>query len=142
MEKATAYLSKLEADRMAATALSKEKALEAMLIKAREEGFRAAMEIFGPNVASNNNDVKSSEHHKRKRRDIRQMIIKELSYSGEAMTKQQIAKAIDYFPERTEMVLKRLESEGKNNSKSGRSLGSYRYLKRTLLCPPFQVAGV
>src|SRR6516162_9070439 len=51
MEKATAYLSKLEADRMAAMELSKEKALEALLIKAREEGFREAMEIFRLNVA-------------------------------------------------------------------------------------------
>jgi hypothetical protein len=37
----------------------------------------------------------------------------ELSYSGKAMTTQQIAKGIDYLPERTEAVLKRLESEGK-----------------------------
>jgi hypothetical protein len=39
MEKATAYLCRLNADRMAAMQLSKEKELEAMLIKAREEGF-------------------------------------------------------------------------------------------------------
>jgi hypothetical protein len=45
MEKATVYLSKLEADRIAAMELSKEKELEAMLIKAREEGFREAMGI-------------------------------------------------------------------------------------------------
>ena len=57
MEKATVYLSKLKADRMAAMELSKEKELEAMLIKAREEGFREAMGIFGlnntPNIAHN-----------------------------------------------------------------------------------------
>jgi hypothetical protein len=54
MEKATAYLSKLEADRLAATAMSKEKAREAMLIEARDEGFRfrEAMEIFGANVTT------------------------------------------------------------------------------------------
>ena len=45
MEKATVYLCKLEADRIAAMELSKEKELEAMLIKAREEGFREAMGI-------------------------------------------------------------------------------------------------
>jgi hypothetical protein len=117
MEKATAYLSKLEDDRAAALAASKEKALEAMLIKAREQGFREAMEIFGMNVASSvtSNDIEreTDQRHKRKRRDIRQMIIKELSYSGREMTTQQIAKAIDYIPERTEAVLKRLEDAGK-----------------------------
>jgi hypothetical protein len=117
MEKATAYLSKLEADRMAATELSKEKALEAMLIKAREEGFREAIEIFGLNVTSDvaSNDIEKETYkpHKRRRRDIRQMIIKELSYSAKAMTTRQISKAIDYLQERTEVVLKRLENEGK-----------------------------
>ena len=52
MEKATAYLSKLEVDRMAAIAVSEEQMREAMLIKAREEGFREAMEIFGLSIAS------------------------------------------------------------------------------------------
>jgi hypothetical protein len=117
MEKATAYLSKLEDDRAAALAASKEKALEAMLIKAREQGFREAMEIFEVNVASSvtSNDIEreTDQRHKRKRRDIRQMIIKELSYLGREMTTQQIAKAIDYIPERTEAVLKRLENAGK-----------------------------
>jgi len=116
MEKATAYLSKLRADRMAAMELSKEKALEAMLIKAREEGFREAMQIFGLNVTSDgaSNDTEAEIHklHRRKRRDIRQMIIKELSYSAKAMTTRQIAKAIDYLQERTETLLKRLENEG------------------------------
>jgi DNA-binding LacI/PurR family transcriptional regulator len=51
MEKATALLSKLEADRMAAIAVSEEQMREAMLMKAREEGFREAMEIFGLNIA-------------------------------------------------------------------------------------------
>jgi predicted transcriptional regulator len=117
MEKATAYLSKLEDDRAVALAASKEKALEAMLIKAREEGFKEAMKIFGSNVPANvtSNDIEVATHerHRRKRRDIRQMIIKELSYSGKAMTTRQIAKGIDYLPERTEVLLKRLKSEGK-----------------------------
>ena len=117
IDKATAYLSKLEADRIAAMALSKEKELEAMLIKAKEEGFREAMEIFSSNVITKNgyNCIKeeTDEGQKRRRRNIRQMIIKELSYSGKAMTTKQIAKAIDYLRERTEAAVKRLESEGK-----------------------------
>jgi hypothetical protein len=117
MEKATVYLSKLKADRMAAMELSKEKELEAMLIKAREEGFREAMEIFGLNItpAIAPNDIEGENHklRRRKRRDIRQMIIQELSYSAKAMTTRQIAKAIDYLQERTEILLKRLKNEGK-----------------------------
>jgi hypothetical protein len=113
MEKAAAYLSKLEADRMAAMALSKEKELEAMLIKAREEGFREAMEIFCSKSSYNGIKEETDEVKKRRRRDIRQMIIKELSYSANAMTMRQIAKAIDYLPDRTEAALKRLQNEGK-----------------------------
>src|SRR6516164_386936 len=117
MEKATVYLSKLEADRIAAMALSKEKELEAMLIKAKEEGFREAMEIFSSNVITKNgyNCIKeeTDEGQKRRRRNIRQMIIKELSYSGKVMTTKNIARAIDYIPERTEVALKRLERAGK-----------------------------
>jgi len=89
-----------------------------MAIKAREQGFREAMEIFGVNVASynvtsNNIERETDQRHKRKRRDIRHMILKELSYSGREMTTHQIAKAIDYTPERTEAVLKRLANAGK-----------------------------
>src|SRR6516225_6384021 len=53
------------------------------------------------------------ERHRRKRRDIRQMIIQEMSYSAKAMTTRQISKAIDYLQEGTEMALNRLENEGK-----------------------------
>ena len=117
MEKAAAYLSKLEADRMAAMELSKQKELEAMLLKAREEGFREAMEIFSSNVidkiSHDRLKEETDEGHKRRRRDIRQMIIKELSYSAKAMTTRQIATAIDYLTDRTEAALKRLQSEGK-----------------------------
>ena len=112
MEKATAYLSKLEADRLAATAMSKEKAREAMLIEAREEGFREAMEIFGANVTADDNGV-GTDRRREKRRDIRQMILQELSFSGKALTTEQIAKAINYIPERTEVALKRLEGAGR-----------------------------
>ena len=88
-----------------------------MAIKAREQGFREAMEIFGVNVASNvtsnNIERETDQRHKRKRRDIRHMILKELSYSGREMTTHQITIAIDYTQERTEAVLKRLENAGK-----------------------------
>ena len=112
MEKAAAYLSKLEADRMAAMELSKQKELEVMLLKAREEGFREAMDIFSSS-SYNGIKEKTDEGPKRRRRDIRQMIIKELSYSGKVMTTKEIARSIEYIPERTEMALKRLERAGK-----------------------------
>jgi hypothetical protein len=41
------------------------------------------------------------------------MILRELSFSGEAMTTTQIGKAIDYVSTRTETTLKRLEKAGK-----------------------------
>ena len=111
MEKATVFLSKLEADRMAAIAVSEEQMRKDMLIKAREEGFREAIEIFGLSIASDT-EVKTSKFRRGKRRDISQMIIKELSFSGKAMSKEQIAKAIDCILEGTEAALKRLESAG------------------------------
>lgn len=98
---------------MAAIAVSKEKAQEAMLIKAREEGFREAIEIFGLNINLRDTEVETCPIFRKKRRDIRQMITKELSFSSKGMTKAQIARAIDYIPERTEAALKRLESSGK-----------------------------
>ena len=113
MEKATAYLSKLEADRAAAIAASEEHMREAMLIKAREEGFTEAMEILGISITSNDDKQAIGEFRRGKRRDIRQMIIQELSFTGKSMTKEQIARAIDYIPEGTGAALKRLESAGR-----------------------------
>jgi hypothetical protein len=102
---------------MAAIELSKQKELEAMLLKAREEGFRDAIEICGlnstPAIASNDIEEENYKLHRRKRRDIRQIIIQELSYSAKPMTTRQIANAIDYLQKGTETVLKRLENEGK-----------------------------
>ena len=46
IERALAYLDALEADRKAALALSEQKAEEAKLIQARQEGFRAALDIL------------------------------------------------------------------------------------------------
>jgi hypothetical protein len=93
--------------------VSEEKVREAMLIKARQEGFREAMEIFGLSVTPDAEVVDMGKFVRGKRRDIRQMIIKELSFSGKAMSREQIAKAIDYLSEGTEAALKRLESAGK-----------------------------
>ena len=132
-EKATAYLLKLEADRAAALAASEEKLREAMLIKAREDGFREAMDIFHLTIISNDSGTRKSfaqatsngtkgepvETHRGRRRDIRQLIIKELSFTAKSMTKYQIAKAINYIPEGTEAALKCLEAAGKVQNRDG-----------------------
>jgi hypothetical protein len=49
-ENALAFLDKLEADRRAAVTLSEQKAEEAKLIQARQEGFQAAMEMLGCSI--------------------------------------------------------------------------------------------
>ena len=46
------------------------------------------------------------------RRPIRELILRELSFSGQAMTAAQIAKAINYIPERTETALERMAKDG------------------------------
>ena len=123
LERARAYLDTLEADRQAALTLSEEKAEEAKLIKARQEGFRAAMKLLGGEIAAG--DVGTVPHRedpvrRRARRPIRELILRELSFSGHAMTTAQIAKAIDYIPERTETALERLENDGQVLRNEGR----------------------
>lgn len=114
IERASAYLEKLQADRRAAIEISEQKAEEAKLIVARQEGFQAAMAIFcGAIPVSDYESQFEKSDGRRQRRDICQLILRELSFSGEAMTTTQIAKAIDYIPERTETALKRLEKSGK-----------------------------
>src|SRR6266850_8129294 len=114
IEKATAYIDKLEADRRAAIAISEQKADEAKLIRARLEGFQAAMEILADATSVSSRELQSDKSgHRRSRRDISQLILRELSFSGRAMTTTQIAGAVDYIPERTETALKRLEMGGK-----------------------------
>jgi hypothetical protein len=112
-EKAAAYLTRLEADRRDAIAVSEAKAEEAKLIKARQEGFREALEILELQISTDNTEEESVKSLSRRRRNIPQLIIQELSFSGNPMAKQQIAKAIDYLPWQTEKALKRLESSGK-----------------------------
>jgi hypothetical protein len=113
IEKALAYLDTLEADRRAALALSEQKAAEARLIKARQEGFRAAIELLGTAISAGDGGSDTKEPGQRRvRRHIPQLILRELSFSGEAMTASQIAKAIDYNPEGTETALQRMEATG------------------------------
>ena len=113
IEKARAYLDTLEADRRAALAQSEQKAEEARLIKARQEGFQAAMEMLGTTISVGDAGSDPEEPGRRRvRRQIRQLILRELSFSGQAMTATQIAKAIDYHPERTETALQRMEEAG------------------------------
>jgi hypothetical protein len=112
-EKAAAYLARLEADRRAAIAVSEAKAEEAKLIKARQEAFEEALEILGLQISPGNTEVEPVKSLTRQRRNIPQLIMRELSFSGKAMAKEQIAKSIDYLPLQTERALRRLESSGK-----------------------------
>ncbi|MGC2202091.1 MAG: hypothetical protein WA633_18385 [Stellaceae bacterium] len=110
VEQAAVYLQKLEADRLAAIAASEEKAHEAKLIKARQEGFQEAMKLLGVERLPRSTKTKRNEIRRAKRRNIPELILTELSFSGAAMTAKQIAGAIDYFTDRTESVLRRLEN--------------------------------
>jgi hypothetical protein len=115
LERARACLNAMEADRQTALALSEQKAEEAKVIKARQEGFRAAMEILwgqtSADVAGSSSEGKEPSQ-RRTRRRIPELIQRELSYSGQAMSVRQIAKAIDYNLEGTEIALKRMEEAG------------------------------
>ena len=114
LEKARAYLDALDADRRAALVLSEQKAEEAMLIKARQEGFRTAMEMLGGKLPADKAEASDPKEpgRRRTRRHIPQLILRELSFSGQAMTARQIAKAIDYNLERTETALHGMQEAG------------------------------
>lgn len=113
LERARSYLAGLEADRRAALALSEQKAEEAKLLKARQEGFQAAMELLAGEISAGTSGSNPKEPGRRRgRRPIAQLILRELSFSGQAMTAAKIARAIDYIPERTEMALERMEKAG------------------------------
>jgi DNA-binding transcriptional ArsR family regulator len=118
LERARACLAQLETAREAALALSEQKAEEAKLIKARQEGFQTAMEMFrGEVVALRAGSSRAEESHpekpgRRGRRPIRGLILRELSFSGQPMTVAQIARAIDYNPAGAETALARLEKDG------------------------------
>ena len=129
LERARAYLAGLEGDRQTALALSEQKTEEAKLIKARQEGFQAALALLGGTSAGNNSSGKDRElaadprggdgwaaaedqPRRRGRRAIRELILRELSFSGQPMTAAQIAKAIEYLAERTGIALERMEQDG------------------------------
>ena len=126
MGEALAYLDALEADRKAALALSVQKAEEAKLIMARQEGFQAAMEILGSGISVRQTEAgarvkepvryggaeRKVKVQRRGRRPIRQLIAQELSFSGQVMTVNQIAKAIEYNPAGTAKALERMEAAG------------------------------
>jgi hypothetical protein len=99
----------LEADRQAALLLSEQKAEEAKLIGARQEGFQTAMAMLGDEISVGTGGSHPKEPRRRRvRRPIPQMILRELSFSGQPMTAVQIARVIGYNPERTETALGRL----------------------------------
>src|ERR1700761_7897863 len=113
LEKAREYLDALEADRQAALALSEQKAEEARLIKSRQEGFQAALELLGGAISTDDAEADPEAlSRRRQRRNIRQLIVHELAFSGQTMTLKQIAEAVDYHPDRTETALKRMEKGG------------------------------
>ena len=123
LERAHAYLDGLEADRQRALTLSEQKAEEAKLIKARQEGFQTAIEMLVSEIAAGNagTDPQRKEPARRRaRRPIREMILRELSFSGQTMTTVQIAKAINYLPERTQTALERMEEDGQVIRNDGR----------------------
>ena len=105
----------MEADRRAALALSQQKAEEAKLIEARQEGFRATIRVLGGEISigqTTPNAESSEPSRRRTRRRIPELIARELSFSGQAMTTRQVATAIDYNLERTEAVLECIEEAG------------------------------
>ena len=98
-EQARAYLDALEADRQAALAVSEQKAEVAKLIKARQEGFEAAMQMLGgqpPAAARGPSTEPNKTGARRTRRNIRELIARELSFSSQPVAARQIAKAIEY----------------------------------------------
>src|SRR5260370_36161847 len=94
-EKAASDLARLEAERRAAIAVSEAKAEEAKLIKARQKEFEEALEILGLQISPDTTEAKTAKPFVRQRRNIPQLIIRELSFSGTAMAKEQIARSID-----------------------------------------------
>jgi hypothetical protein len=113
LEKAREYLDALEADRQAALQLSAQKAEEARLIKSQQEGFQAALELLaGATSIDAAESCSRGPERRRERRNIRELIVRELAFSGQTMTHKQIAKAIEYHPDRTEAVLQCMEKAG------------------------------
>ena len=116
LERARAYMDALEAERQMALTLSEQKAEEAKLIRARQEGFQAAIEMLSSEIVGGNTGTHPQRKElvrRRARRPIREMILRELSFSGQPMTTAQIGRAINYLPERTHTALQRMEEDGR-----------------------------
>jgi hypothetical protein len=64
--------------------------------------------------------VTEAARKRRTRRNIPEVIVCELSFSGQAMTARQIAEGIGYNLERTEIALERLEQAGRLLRDGGR----------------------
>src|SRR3954465_2469179 len=60
-QKMNAYFEKLEAERCAALAMSKDKAEEAKLIEARQQGFQEALELLGVQTADAESELRDGE---------------------------------------------------------------------------------
>jgi hypothetical protein len=112
-QKVIAHIKKLEAERRAALYISQEKAEEAKLIEARQQGLQEALELLGLETTQTPIEERKDEAPKRARRNIPDLVLRELSFSGRSMSKDQVAKAIGYLPSHTERALKRLESSGR-----------------------------
>ena len=69
-------------------------------------------------------DQVTEPRQRRGRRPIRELIARELLFSGQPMSATQIAKAIEYLPDRTQAALERMEHAGqvvRNEGVAGRS---------------------
>jgi hypothetical protein len=71
------------------------KAEEAKLIKGRQEGFQEAVNLLGVKISPSEAVLAPRKLGRGKRRNIRQLIFNELSFSGKALTTDQIAQATD-----------------------------------------------
>jgi|SRR5215469_4035756 len=131
LERARAYLDALEVDRLAALAASEQAAAEAKLLQARLEGFQAALKMFGRHSPDGEIGVSDDTRippakedtepvrTRRTRRNIPELVTRELSFSGQPMTARQIANAIEYTLERTETALSRMEKHGQVHRDEG-----------------------
>jgi hypothetical protein len=65
-----------------------------------------------PRGRNERSDQVTEPRQRRGRRPIRELIARELSFSGQPMSATQIAKAIEYLPDRTQAALERMEHAG------------------------------
>jgi hypothetical protein len=71
------------------------------------------LEMLGLQISSDSPEAEPPKSCARQRRNISQLIMRELSFTGTSMAKEQIARSIEYLPVQTERALRRLESSGK-----------------------------